>query len=67
MLVSGLMLGLLSKFTFSRLKVTKKLLSNFQREKAAICKINNFSIVTSICPKYFCAQESCAKNSCREI
>ena len=34
--------------------------------KAIICKINNFSIVTSICPKYYCPQLSCAKNSCGE-
>ena len=30
--------------------------------KATICKINNFSIVISICPKYYCTQLSCAKN-----
>ena len=35
--------------------------------KATICKINNFSIVTSICPKYHCKQLSCAKNTCGEI
>ena len=35
--------------------------------KATIRKINNFSIVTSICPKYYCTQLSCAKNSCKEI
>ena len=35
--------------------------------KATICKIENFSIVTSICPKYYCSQLSCAKNSCGEI
>ena len=35
--------------------------------KATICKINNFSIVTSICTKYYCTQLSCAKNSCAEI
>ena len=35
--------------------------------KATISKINNFSIVTSICPKYYCTQLSCAKNSCGEI
>ena len=22
--------------------------------KATICKMNNFSIVTSVCPKYYC-------------
>ena len=31
--------------------------------KVIICKINNFSIVTSICPKYYCAQLNCAENS----
>ena len=35
--------------------------------KATICKINNFSIVTSIFPKYCCTQLSCTKNSCGEI
>ena len=35
--------------------------------KAAIGKINIFSIVTSICPKYYCRLLSCAKNSCGEI
>ena len=35
--------------------------------KVTICKINNFSIVTSICPKYHCTQLSCTKNSCGEI
>ena len=35
--------------------------------KATICKIDNFSIVTSIFPKYYCTQLSCAKNSCGEI
>ena len=35
--------------------------------KATIRKINNFSIVTSICPKYYCTQLSCAKNGCKEI
>ena len=29
--------------------------------KAAICKIKNFSIVTGICPKYYCTQLSCAE------
>ena len=29
--------------------------------KAAICKINKFSIATSIYPKYYCTQLSCAK------
>ena len=32
--------------------------------KATICKINNFSIVTSIFPKYYCTQLSCVKKSC---
>ena len=32
-----------------------------------ILKINNFSVVTSICPKYYCTQLSCAKKSCGEI
>ena len=27
----------------------------------------NFSIVTSVCPKYYCTQLSCAKTICREI
>ena len=27
----------------------------------SICKIYNFSNVTSICPKYYCTQSSCAK------
>ena len=35
--------------------------------KATICKIDNFSVVISICPKYYCAQLSCAKNSCGKI
>ena len=35
--------------------------------KATICKIYNFSIVTSICHKYYCAQVSCTKNSWGEI
>ena len=35
--------------------------------KATICKINIFSIVTSICLKYYCTQIRCAKNSCGEI
>ena len=25
--------------------------------KATICKVNNFSIVISICPKYYCTQQ----------
>ena len=29
--------------------------------KAAICKINNFPKVTSICPKYCCTELSCTK------
>ena len=32
--------------------------------KGTISKTNNFSIVTSICPKYYRTQLSCAKNSC---
>ena len=32
--------------------------------KVTTCKINNFSIVTSTRPKYYCTQLSCAKNSC---
>ena len=56
--VLGLTLGLLGKFTFSRLKVAYWLLRKFHFVKpgikATICKINNFSIVTSICPKYCC-------------
>ena len=32
-----------------------------------ILKINNFSVVTSICPKYYCTQLSCTKKSCGEI
>ena len=32
-----------------------------------LCKINNFSIVTSICLKYCCTKSSCTKNSCEEI
>ena len=35
--------------------------------KVAICKINNFSTVTSICPKYYCTQLSCAKKGCEGI
>ena len=31
--------------------------------KATICKINNLSIVTSICPKQYFTQLSCNKNS----
>ena len=59
-------IGLLSKFTFSMLKVTKYLLSNFHFDRPGI-KINNFSIVTSIGPKYCCTQLSCTKNSFGEI
>ena len=33
----------------------------------SICKLNNFSNVTSICPKYYCTQLSCAKKSYGEI
>ena len=33
---------------------------------ATICKINNFFIVTSVCPKYYSTRLSCAKNSCEE-
>ena len=29
--------------------------------KATICKIYDFSIITSICSKYYCAQGGCAK------
>ena len=29
--------------------------------KATICKINNFSFLTSICPNYYCRRLSCAK------
>ena len=41
-------------------------------KEATICKINKFSIVTSmfvtsIDPKYSCTQLSCAKNSCRQL
>ena len=32
-----------------------------------ICKINNFSIVNSICPKYHCTQLSSVKKNCEEI
>ena len=35
--------------------------------KSTICKINNFSIVISICPKYYCTQLSCTKSSGGEI
>ena len=35
--------------------------------KVTILKINNFSIATSICPKYYCTQLRCAKKSCGEI
>ena len=35
--------------------------------KATICKIINFSIVTSICPKYYCTQLNSTKDSCGEI
>ena len=35
--------------------------------KATICKIKNVSIFTTICPKYYSTQLSCAKNSCAEI
>ena len=30
---------------------------------ATICKIKNFSIDTSICPKCYCTHLSCAKSS----
>ena len=29
--------------------------------KRAICKINNFSIASGICPKYYCTQLGCTK------
>ena len=35
--------------------------------EVTILKINYFSIVTSICPKYYCTQLSCTKKSCGEI
>ena len=35
--------------------------------KAAICKINNFAIVTSICPKYYYTQLSCAKTVAEKL
>ena len=35
--------------------------------KATICRINNFSIATTDCPKYCCIQLSCAINICTEI
>ena len=35
--------------------------------KATIYKFNNFSIVTSICPKCYCTKLNCAKNSCGQI
>ena len=35
--------------------------------KVTILKINSFSITTSIYPKYYCTQLSCAKKSCGEI
>ena len=31
--------------------------------KATICKINNFLLVTSICPKYYCTQLSLPKTA----
>ena len=35
--------------------------------KVTILKINSFSIATSLYPKYYCTQLSCAKKSCEEI
>ena len=35
--------------------------------KGTLCKINNFSLVTNICPKHYCTQLGCAKSSCEEI
>ena len=35
--------------------------------KTTACKINNFPIVTSTCPKYYRTRLSCSKNSCGEI
>ena len=35
--------------------------------KETMLKINDFSIATSICPKYYCTQLSCVKKSCGEI
>ena len=32
-----------------------------------MCKINNLSNLTSICPKYYCTQLSCFKKRCGEI
>ena len=50
-------------------KLTFKMCNRFDKPviKAAICKINNFSIVTSIFPKCYCTQLSCAKKGCEEI
>ena len=35
--------------------------------KVTMLKISNFSIATSICPKYYCTQLSCVKKSSGEI
>ena len=35
--------------------------------KETMLKINNFSIATSICSKYYCTQLSCVKKSSEEI
>ena len=32
--------------------------------KVILLKTNKFSVATSICPKYYCTQLSCAKKSC---
>ena len=32
-----------------------------------ILKIKNLSVVTSLCPKYYCTQLSCSRKSCGEI
>ena len=35
--------------------------------EVTICKINNFSIVATICLKYYFTQLSCTKNNCASI
>ena len=47
-----------SKFTF-KMCVTNHI--DRPGIKTTLCKINNFSIAISICPKYFCTQKTVVK------
>ena len=71
-------LVLVSKFTFSRLKVAQDSRScfinfqNFNFKKfvlitGSLILTLTFSNVTSICPKYYCTQLSCTKKSFSQL